>query len=91
MSDSDSQVLETPKPKRVRTEAQLEALARARVKAQEVRRANAEVRRKEKANAQAERDAKRKEIEEKYDRVVSKKQETPGKTKVDVQRRLGRG
>ena len=43
MSDSDSQVLETRKPKRVRTEAQLEALAKARILANKKRRENAEL------------------------------------------------
>ena len=64
MSDSDSQVLEKSKPKRVRSEAQLQALAKARILANQKRRENAELRRKEKANAQAERDEKRKHIED---------------------------
>ena len=57
---------EIPKPKTERSLAQMEALNRARVKAQEVRRQNADLKLKEKAIAKAEKDQKASEINRRY-------------------------
>lgn len=57
---------EIPKPKPERSLAQMEALNRARVKAQEVRRQNADLKLKEKAIAKAEKDQKASEINRRY-------------------------
>ena len=57
------------KPKPERSLAQMEALNRARLKAQEVRRANADLKLKEKAIAKAEKEQKASEINRRYQEV----------------------
>ena len=57
---------EIAKPKPERSLAQMEALNRARLKAQEVRRANADLKLKERAIAKAEKDQKASEINRRY-------------------------
>ena len=59
-----------------RSALQIEALNRARVKAQEVRRQNAEIKAKEKAIAKSERDQKVSEINRRFEET-QKKTETP--------------
>tara|TARA_Y100000385_G_C13008241_1_gene600463 strand:- start:478 stop:945 length:468 start_codon:yes stop_codon:yes gene_type:complete len=78
---------EIPKPKTERSLAQMEALNRARVKAQEVRRANADLKLKEKVIAKAEKEQKASEINRKYQEVAkaTAAPEEPAPTPPEVQ------
>ena len=72
------------KPKE-RSLAQMEALNRARVRAQEVRRQNADLKQKEKAIAKAEKDQKASEINRKYqEAVAAQESQEPAPPEVQV-------
>ena len=68
-----------------RSALQIEALNRARVKAQEVRRQNAEIKAKEKAIAKSERDQKVSEINRRFEETQKKTETPPPETPPEIQ------